>query len=56
MRPKAKISERDRINRVNNLYVPAIGSYATESEMMPLFEQLAEFLFVETEGKKIYNS
>ncbi len=32
----------------NLLYTPAIGGYSTESDMMPLFEELVDF-FVEIE-------
>jgi hypothetical protein len=39
------------MNQTHNLHVSAIGVYATESEIMPLFEQLVEFP-VEIEEKK----
>ncbi len=56
LRTPAKISKRDRrtsnnMNQTHNLHVSAIGVYATESEIMPLFEQLVEFP-VEIEEKK----
>ena len=36
------------MNQSRNLYTPAIGGYSTESDMMPLFEELVDF-FVEIE-------
>jgi hypothetical protein len=39
------------MNQSRNLYVPAAAGYVTESDLMPLFEQLVE-LFVEIEHQK----
>ena len=39
----------NNINQSRNLYVPAAAGYCTESDLMPLFEQLVE-LFVEIES------
>ena len=41
----------NNINQSRNLYVPAAAGYCTESDLMPLFEQLVE-LFVEIEHQK----
>ena len=41
----------NNMNQSRTLYVPAVAGYATESELMPLFEQLVE-LFVEIEQEK----
>jgi hypothetical protein len=41
----------NNINQSRNLYVPAAAGYVTESDLMPLFEQLVE-LFVEIEHQK----
>jgi hypothetical protein len=30
------------MNQSRNLYTPAIGGYSTESDMMPLFEELVD--------------
>ena len=49
--PSQKMSiggHENNMNQSRTLYVPAIAGYATESELMPLFEQLVE-LFVEIE-------
>jgi hypothetical protein len=41
----------NNMNQSRNLYVPAIGGYTTESDMMPLFEQLVDY-FVEIEKQQ----
>ena len=33
---------KGNMNQSRNLYTPAIGGYSTESDMMPLFEQLVD--------------
>ena len=52
--PSQKLSvggHENNMNQSRTLYVPAVAGYATESELMPLFEQLVELL-VEIEQEK----
>ena len=41
----------NNMNQSRTLYTPAIGGYSTESDMMPLFEELVDY-FVEIENQQ----
>ena len=41
----------NNMNQSRTLYTPAIGGYSTESDMMPLFEELVDY-FVEIESQQ----
>jgi hypothetical protein len=43
-----KLTGNDNMSQSRTLYVPAIGGYATEGQLMPMFEELVE-LFIEIE-------
>ena len=46
-----KLTGNDNMSQSRTLYTPAIGGYATECELMPMFEELVD-LFIEIENNK----